>query len=128
MAGSVPLSFAFAVVASSSPPRDVAAPPARPARALSPDDRPQESPAVDIEVLGLRLAKVAGEVLAVVRGVSLVDAVVVASAAQRGDLVLTGDMNDLLTARRELANSSGNLTSWRAVTRARERAPSSQAA
>lgn len=51
--------------------------------------------AVDIEVLGGQLAKVAGEVLAVVRGASLVDAVVVASAAQRGDLVLTGDMNDL---------------------------------
>jgi predicted nucleic acid-binding protein len=51
--------------------------------------------AVDIEALGGPLAKVAGEVLAVVRGASLVDAVVVASAAQRGDLVLTGDMNDL---------------------------------
>jgi predicted nucleic acid-binding protein len=55
--------------------------------------------AVDIEVLGGRLAKVAGEVLGVVRGASLVDAVVVASAAQRGDLVLTGDMNDLLRIR-----------------------------
>jgi predicted nucleic acid-binding protein len=51
--------------------------------------------AVEIEVLGERLAKVAGEVLAVVRGASLVDAIVVASAAQRGDLVLTGDMDDL---------------------------------
>jgi predicted nucleic acid-binding protein len=51
--------------------------------------------AVIVEPLTLVLAKLAGEAMAIVRGASLVDAVVVASAAQRGDLVLTGDMEDL---------------------------------
>src|SRR5258708_37623172 len=47
--------------------------------------------AVVIEVLTGPLAKVAGETLAIVRGATLVDAIVVASAAPRGDLVLTRD-------------------------------------
>jgi len=51
--------------------------------------------AVIVEPLSLSIAKLAGEALAIVRGASLVDAVVVASAAQRGDLVLTGDLADL---------------------------------
>jgi predicted nucleic acid-binding protein len=51
--------------------------------------------AVLIEPLSLSLAKVAGEAMAIVRGATLVDAVVVASAAQRGDMVLTGDVDDL---------------------------------
>jgi predicted nucleic acid-binding protein len=51
--------------------------------------------AVIVEPLSLPLAKLAGEAIAKVRGATLVDAVVVASAAQRGDLVLTGDLADL---------------------------------
>lgn len=50
---------------------------------------------VIIETLSLTLAKLAGETLANVRGASLVDTVVVASAAQRGDPVLTSDLADL---------------------------------
>ena len=63
--------------------------------------RGQRSPAarildaVIVEPLNLALAKLAGETVAHVRGASLVDAVVVASAAQRGDLVLTADLDDL---------------------------------
>jgi predicted nucleic acid-binding protein len=51
--------------------------------------------AVVVEVLSGTLAKLAGETLAIVRGATLVDAIVVASAARRGDLVLTGDPADL---------------------------------
>ena len=51
--------------------------------------------AVVVEPLSLPLAKLAGETMALVRGASLVDALVVASAAQRGDLVLTSDLDDL---------------------------------
>ncbi len=51
--------------------------------------------AVQIEPLGGPLAKIAGEVLSVVRGATLVDTIVVASAAKRGDLVLTSDVDDL---------------------------------
>lgn len=51
--------------------------------------------AVVVEPLDLSLAKLAGEAQALARGASLVDAVVVASAAQRGDLVLTSDLDDL---------------------------------
>jgi hypothetical protein len=43
----------------------------------------------------LPLAKLTGQVLAAVPGATFVDAVVVASAAQRGDLVLTSDVADL---------------------------------
>jgi len=51
--------------------------------------------AVVVEPLTLPLAKLVGETIAAVRDASLVDAVVVASAAQRGDLVLTTDLDDL---------------------------------
>jgi predicted nucleic acid-binding protein len=51
--------------------------------------------AVEVEGLTGALAKVVGETLALVPGATLVDAVVVASAAQRGDLVLTSDVEDL---------------------------------
>jgi predicted nucleic acid-binding protein len=49
---------------------------------------------VDIEPLTTALAKVAGEALAVVRSATLVDAIVMASAASRGDIVYTGDVHD----------------------------------
>ena len=55
--------------------------------------------AVIIEPLSLALAKLAGEAMAAVRGASLVDSVVVASAAQRGDVILTGDVDDLVRIR-----------------------------
>ncbi|MBI4952546.1 MAG: hypothetical protein HY908_10975 [Myxococcales bacterium] len=50
---------------------------------------------VDVEPLTERLAKRAGEALAAVRGATLVDAVVMASAAQRGDVVFSADVEDL---------------------------------
>jgi rRNA-processing protein FCF1 len=50
---------------------------------------------VDVEPLGAALAKRAGEALARVRGASHVDAVVMASAATRGDVVFTSDVDDL---------------------------------
>jgi hypothetical protein len=55
--------------------------------------------AVHIESLTGSLAKVAGEVLAMVPEATLIDAIVVASAARRGDLVLTSDAGDLLRIR-----------------------------
>lgn len=52
--------------------------------------------AVVIERLDAELAKRAGEALAVVRGATFVDAVVMASAASRGDVVYTSDPDDLI--------------------------------
>lgn len=53
--------------------------------------------AVRIEPLSERLAKLAGEALASVRGSTAIDAIVMASAAQRGDVVYTSDVDDLQT-------------------------------
>lgn len=50
---------------------------------------------VMVEPLTARLAKLAGECLARVVGATSVDAVVMASAAQRGDAVYTSDVSDL---------------------------------
>ena len=50
---------------------------------------------VDIEPLTERLAKLAGEALAAVKGATLVDAIVMASAASRGDIVYSSDVEDL---------------------------------
>jgi predicted nucleic acid-binding protein len=50
---------------------------------------------VDVEPLTDALARLAGEALAKVRGATTVDAVVMASAAQRGDAVYTTDIDDL---------------------------------
>ena len=55
---------------------------------------------VDVEPLTAALAKVAGEALAHVRGATVVDAVVMASAASRGDIVYSSDVNDLEKLRR----------------------------
>jgi len=55
---------------------------------------------VDVEPLTEALAKVAGEALAAVRGATLVDAIVMASAASRGDLVYSSDVDDLEKLRR----------------------------
>ena len=59
-----------------------------------------------IEPLTASLAQCAGEILAETGGSNAVDATVVASASQRGDLVVTGDPVDL----RRLAASLPNVT------------------
>ena len=51
--------------------------------------------AFDIEPLDRNLAEIAGLARATARSGSPVDAVVMASAAKRGDVVLTGDIEDL---------------------------------
>ena len=50
---------------------------------------------VDVEPLTEALAKRAGEALAAVKGATLVDAIVMASAAARGDVVYSSDLEDL---------------------------------
>jgi predicted nucleic acid-binding protein len=59
------------------------------------DARERIVAAVRIEPLSESLAKVAGEALAAVRGATPIDAIVMASAAQRGDIVYTADVEDL---------------------------------
>jgi predicted nucleic acid-binding protein len=59
-----------------------------------------------LEPLSPELAQRAGELLAETKGSNAIDATVVASAAQRGDLIVTGDAGDL----RLLAVSMGNVT------------------
>ena len=55
---------------------------------------------VDIEPLTEGLAKAAGEALGSVKGATLVDAIVMASAASRGDIVYSSDVGDLERLRR----------------------------
>jgi predicted nucleic acid-binding protein len=55
---------------------------------------------VDIEPLTEALAKRAGEALAAVRGATAVDAIVMASAASRGDIIYSSDVEDLERLRR----------------------------
>jgi hypothetical protein len=55
---------------------------------------------VDVEPLTTELAKLAGEALAVVPQATLIDAIVMASAASRGDIVYSGDVIDLERLRR----------------------------
>lgn len=51
--------------------------------------------AVDVEPVSEHLGKLAGEALAALPGATVVDALVMASAAQRGDVVFTSDFDDL---------------------------------
>ena len=51
--------------------------------------------AFEIEPMTERLAKTAGEAIAAVAGATVVDAIVMASAAQRDDVVYTSDFDDL---------------------------------
>jgi hypothetical protein len=51
--------------------------------------------AFDVEAMSDRLAKSAGEAIAAVPGATVVDAIVMASAAQREDVVYTSDFDDL---------------------------------
>ena len=55
---------------------------------------------VDVEPLSVPLAKLVGEALAAVRGATLVDTIVMASAASRGDIVYSSDLPDLERLRR----------------------------
>ncbi len=55
---------------------------------------------VDIEAPSLKLAKNAGDALAAVKRATLVDAIVMASAALRGDVVYTSDVGDLALLQR----------------------------
>ena len=48
-----------------------------------------------IEPLFEDLARIAGEAIASISGAGVIDAIVMASAARRGDRVLTADFNDL---------------------------------
>ena len=50
---------------------------------------------VVVELLTPVVAKAAGEAIAAVRGATAIDAIVMASAARRGDVVLTSDVHDL---------------------------------
>jgi predicted nucleic acid-binding protein len=50
---------------------------------------------VRVEPLSENLAKLAGEALAAVKNATPIDAIVMASAAQRGDVVYTADVSDL---------------------------------
>jgi len=56
--------------------------------------------ALIIEPVSTPIAKIAGEAMARVRGATLVDAIVMASAASRGDVVMTSDLDDLERLRR----------------------------
>ena len=51
--------------------------------------------AVRVEPLSESLAKLAGEALSEVKGATPIDTIVMASAAQRGDVVYTADVSDL---------------------------------
>jgi hypothetical protein len=59
------------------------------------DVREEILAAVTLEPVTVALMQLAGEALASVSGATLVDAVVMASAAKRNDVVLTGDYRDL---------------------------------
>lgn len=56
--------------------------------------------AFDVEVLDDTLAKLAGEALAAMPSATVVDALVMASAARRGDVVLTSDVDALARLQR----------------------------
>ena len=51
---------------------------------------------VDVEPLDADPARVAGEAIAAVKGATVVDAIVMASAARSGSIVYTSDMDDLM--------------------------------
>lgn len=48
-----------------------------------------------VELVDTELAQLAGEASAAIQGATAVDAIVMASAARRGDVVYTSDMDDL---------------------------------
>jgi predicted nucleic acid-binding protein len=60
--------------------------------------------AVRVEALHTALAQLAGEAMAAVRSAAPIDAVVMASAALRGDIVYTSDVRDLERLRGRFPN------------------------
>jgi hypothetical protein len=60
------------------------------------DRREEILAGVDVEALDGELAKLGGEALAAIPGATSVDALVMASASRRGDVVYTSDVQDLL--------------------------------
>ena len=68
------------------------------------DKREAIKNSVRIEPLSERIAQMAGEALASVRGATVVDAMVMASAATRGDVVFTSDVDDLERLRARFPN------------------------
>jgi predicted nucleic acid-binding protein len=58
------------------------------------DTRDRILAGVRVEPLSESVAKLAGEALATVKGATPIDAIVMASAAQRGDVVYTTDVSD----------------------------------
>jgi hypothetical protein len=59
---------------------------------------------VDVEAPTMRLAKTAGVAIAAVKTATVVDAIVMASAALRGDVVYTSDYDDLAALQRHFPN------------------------
>lgn len=59
------------------------------------DWRERMRASVTVEPMTEELARSAGEAIAAVRGATVIDAIVVASAARRGDVILTSDPDDL---------------------------------
>jgi predicted nucleic acid-binding protein len=58
---------------------------------------------LDIEPTSEHVARMAGEAAAAVPGATVVDAIVMASAARRGDIVYTSDLTDLERLRSHFA-------------------------
>jgi predicted nucleic acid-binding protein len=58
---------------------------------------------VDVEPVSEQLGKLAGEAIAALPSATVVDAIVMASAAQRGDVVYTSDFEDLERLRMHFA-------------------------
>jgi predicted nucleic acid-binding protein len=61
---------------------------------------------VRLEPLFEHVARLAGEALGVTRGAGAIDAIVMASAALRGDTVYTSDVGDLAALQRAVASFS----------------------
>ena len=59
------------------------------------DAREELLAAVHVDPIDQPLARIAGEAIAHVRGATPIDALVMASAARRGDIVYTSDIDDL---------------------------------
>jgi predicted nucleic acid-binding protein len=55
--------------------------------------------AVQVEALGVHVARLAGNALGLVPGAGTIDAIVMASASLRGDTVYTSDLDDLTRLR-----------------------------
>jgi predicted nucleic acid-binding protein len=63
--------------------------------------------AVRVETLGAHLARLAGVAVGLVPGAGTIDAIVMASAASRGDTVYTSDLDDLTRLRDRVPEFAG---------------------